>query len=94
MISFESFDIEPAMIRTLISLDEEDKRWLDRRAKEEGVTMTELVRKAVRQYREAKERGSFEPSLEQLLERTSGLLRGGDGLAEQTRLRDEWAPEG
>ena len=29
------------MIRTLISLSEEDKQWLDRRAQEEGTTMTE-----------------------------------------------------
>ncbi|HTQ79202.1 MAG TPA: ribbon-helix-helix protein, CopG family, partial [Thermoanaerobaculia bacterium] len=40
------------MIRTIISLDPEDKLWLDRKAEEENVTMTELVRQAIRRYRE------------------------------------------
>lgn len=78
------------MIRTLISLDEEDKQWLDRKAKEEGLTMTELVRIAVRRYREQCERGAAEPTLEQLLRQTSGLWQGGDGLAAQIRAREEW----
>ena len=91
MISIAVNDIEPAMIRTLISLDEEDKQWLDRRAQEEGMTMTELVRIAVRRYREQCERGTAaEPTLEQLLRQTSGLWREGDGLAAQIRAREEW----
>lgn len=78
------------MIRTLISLDEEDKQWLDRRAKEEGKTMAEVVRTAVRRYREQCESGSGELPLEQLLRRTSGLWQGGDGLEYQRSLREEW----
>lgn len=93
MISFAVNDIEPAMIRTLISLSEEDKQWLDRRAQEEGRTMTELVRIAVRQYRKQCEQQGGEPSLDQLLEQTSGLWRGGDGLAAQLQARDEWEEE-
>lgn len=78
------------MIRTLISLEDEDKRWLDRRAKEEGATMAQVVRTAVRRYREQCEREAGEPSLEELLQRTSGLWKGGDGLEAQLRLRGEW----
>jgi hypothetical protein len=79
------------MIRTLISLDEEDKQWLDRRAKEEGMTMTEIVRRAVRQYRQQSEqRTAGEPTMDQLLRQTSGLWQGGDGLAAQERAREEW----
>jgi len=81
------------MIRTLISLDEEDKQWLDWRAQEEGTTMTDLVRTAVKQYREKNERQSGEPSLEQLLAQTSGLWQEGDGLAAQIRAREEWGEE-
>jgi hypothetical protein len=77
------------MIRTLISLEDEEKRWLDRRAKEEGVTMTEIVRKAVKRYRQ--ECGSQKLSYQRLLEQTAGLLSSGeDGLAVQGRLRSEW----
>jgi hypothetical protein len=79
------------MIRTLISLEDEDKQWLDRRAKEEGLTMTQLVRSAVKQYREQCEAAAGKTSLEQLLRRTAGIWPGGDGLAYQREVRGEWA---
>jgi hypothetical protein len=79
------------MIRTIISLDPEDKLWLDRKAEEENVTMTELVRQAIRRYRE--EREAATPSLDRLLEETSGLWRREDGLEYQRRLRQEWEEE-
>lgn len=81
------------MIRTLISLEDEDKRWLDRRAEEEKTTMAQVVRTAVKRYREQCEREPGEPSLEELLRRTSGLWKGGDGLEAQLRLRGEWEEE-
>jgi predicted nucleic acid-binding protein len=37
------------MVRTVVSLDERDKKWLDRKAREKGVTMTTLVRQAIRE---------------------------------------------
>jgi hypothetical protein len=79
------------MIRTLISLDPEDKLWLDRKAEEEKVSMTQLVRNAIRRYREDCE--AAHPTLDRLLEETSGLLQGEDGLAIQLRLREEWDGE-
>lgn len=81
------------MIRTLISLDDEDKQWLDRKAKEEGMTMAQLVRIAVRRYREQSDREASQPALEELLQQTSGLWKGGDGLEVQARLRGEWEEE-
>lgn len=75
------------MVRTVISLDEDDKAWLDERARQEGVPMTELLRRAVRLLRSTPE---GEPTTEELLEQTRGLWRGGDGLDHQERLRDEW----
>ena len=81
------------MIRTLISLEDEDKRWLDRRAEEERTTMAQVVRTAVKRYRDQCEREAGEPSLEELLRRTSGLRKGGDGLEAQLRLRGEWEEE-
>jgi Ribbon-helix-helix protein, copG family len=79
------------MIRTIISLDPGDKHWLDRRAEEENVTMTQLVRRAIRRYREECE--AEVPSLERLLEATAGLWKEGDGLDYQLRLRAEWDEE-
>ncbi len=77
------------MPRTIISLSAEDKAWLDLRAKEERVPMTELVRRAVREYRQRFGDGAPRP-LEELLERTRGGWKHGDGLRYQNTARDEW----
>lgn len=76
------------MKRTVVSLDPEDKEWLDQRAADEGVPMTELVRRAVRLLRERTE--GDEPSFSELLAETAGTWRHGDGLDYQRALRDEW----
>lgn len=79
------------MIRTIISLDPEDKLWLDRKAEEENVTMTELVRQAIRRYRAEHE--TTTPPLDRLLAETSGLWPKEDGLAYQQRMRQDWEEE-
>lgn len=76
------------MIRTVISLDEDDKRWLDSESARRGVTMTQMVRDAIRHMRAAP--ASSATSFDLLLEGTRGLWRQGDGLGWQDRLRDEW----
>lgn len=74
------------MIRTVVSLDEDDKRWLDETAAQQGVPMTELVRRAVRRYRESE----VSPSFEELLDAARGTWAAGDGLDWQRKLREEW----
>ena len=76
------------MVRTVISLDENDKRWLDRKAAQEGVPMTEIIRRAVRLLRGQSPAECL--SLEELLEVTHGLWKRGDGLDFQRELRREW----
>lgn len=76
------------MVRTLISLEDKDKRWLDRTAAAEGVPMTELIRRAVRLLREQSR--IERPRLDDLLDRTSGSWTVGDGLKYQRKLRREW----
>ena len=76
------------MIRTVISLEREDKVWLDRKTKERQISMAELVREAVHQYRVESEKDP--ESLELLLDKTSGIWKGEDGLAYQRRLREQW----
>lgn len=77
------------MVRTIVTLDPEDKEWLDRRARAESVSMAQLIRQAVRRYRRETEAG--EPDFDALLRKTSGLWTKGDGLDWQRRIRDEWA---
>ncbi len=76
------------MTRTIISLDPDDKAWLNRKAKQERTPMTELVRRAIRQFR--KHSGPETAELDRLLRETAGLWKQGDGLAYQNRLRRGW----
>lgn len=39
------------MVRTVIRIDADDKAWLDREAKREGVPMTRLVQRAIARLR-------------------------------------------
>ncbi len=73
------------MTKTVVALDNDIKQWIDLKAAQEGVPMTELVRRALRQYRELEE-----TSVDRLLSETSGIWTGGDGLEYQQRVRDEW----
>lgn len=77
------------MQRTLISLDSDDKAWLDHEARARNVPMTELVRQAVHLFRmraQSEERGDLQAALRQ----TAGIWSNDDGLVWQTRLRGEW----
>ncbi len=77
------------MVRTIVSIEEDDKTWLDLKAAEEKISRAELIRQAVRFYRQASETQAR--SFRRLLEDTSGIWKGGeDGLAYQLRVRDEW----
>ena len=76
------------MIRIVISLDEEIKGWLDRQAREESVSTAQVIRTAVRKYRD--EKTVETPSVNDLLGQTSGIWKAGDGMAYQRRLRKEW----
>lgn len=76
------------MVRTVVSLEDDDKRWLDERAEKEGVPMTELIRRAVRLLRQHTRRDR--PGLDELLDRTAGMWNQGDGLKYQEKIRREW----
>jgi Arc/MetJ-type ribon-helix-helix transcriptional regulator len=73
------------MVRTIISLDEELKAWVDEKSRREKISMTELVKRGLRMLREAEEH-----KLEELLEGTSGIWPNGDGLEYQIKERDGW----
>jgi hypothetical protein len=73
------------MVRIVTSLEDDDKSWLERRALKEGVPVTELIRRAVRLLRQKSRMESSE--LDELLGRTAGTWRHGDGLAYQLRIR-------
>lgn len=76
-------------MRTLIDLPEDDMRWLDRKAVEEGKSRAAVVREAVSAFRsEAGKQG---------IERYFGIWKDrksvGDGVEFQRRLRAGWSRE-
>ena len=77
------------MIRTIISMDPDDKAWLDRKAKLEKAPMARLIRRAIRKLREESE--ATPSRFDSLLTETAGMCRNRDGLSIQRSLRDEWS---
>ena len=73
------------MSRTIISLEDTEKLWLDEEAKRTGQPMTEIVRIAIRFLRTDRER-----AVQNLLAETSGTWTEGDGLEYQKCMRSEW----
>uniref|UniRef100_E6QQG5 CopG family transcriptional regulator n=1 Tax=mine drainage metagenome TaxID=410659 RepID=E6QQG5_9ZZZZ len=76
------------MIRTVISLDDSDKCWLDQQAALLHIPMTEVVRQAVQAMRVARQHNGDD--FQALLASTAGIWCHGDGLAWQQSVRDEW----
>ncbi len=73
------------MTRTIISLEDDDKKWLDEEARRSGLPKSAIVRLSIRYMRLDREK-----SFENLLHQTSGTWKEGDGLAYQESLRSEW----
>ncbi len=73
------------MVRTIISLEEPDKKWLDGKASRLGLPTAELVRRFVIRMRQEED-----SAYEKILQQTSGIWQEGDGLEYQNRVRDEW----
>src|SRR5271154_1835946 len=73
------------MTRTIISLENDDKQWLDEESHRSGLPKSAIVRLSIRYMRLDREK-----SFENLLNQTSGTWKEGDGLAYQERLRSEW----
>ncbi|MFN9774100.1 MAG: hypothetical protein ACK54X_15950 [Burkholderiales bacterium] len=80
--------------RTLVSLPDDDKQWLDTEAAARGRPMTHLVQDAVAEYR-VRSKSRRGETLDELLCATAGLfarraVRAVDGATQQRGLRAEW----
>jgi hypothetical protein len=72
--------------RTIITLSEEEKRWLEGYSQAHRVSLAEAVRQAVCMLRKS----STKESYLKLVDGTRGVWKGEDGLKYQTRIRSEW----
>lgn len=82
------------MVRTIVSLDAELKRWLDCTARKAGVPTSRLIAEAVAEYR--KRRPDSRTERDKLLEATFGLWKGPrrDSVALVRKWRSEWDHRG
>lgn len=78
------------LIRSSIRLEQECREWLAEQAQREHVPRAEVVRRALRLYRERVESAARQSFVE-LAWQTNGLRHRENGLTVQQRLRDEWA---
>ena len=72
--------------RTIITISEEDKRWLESYSKLHRVSMAEAIRQGIRKLKEAE----LSENYRTLVQVTKGLWKKGDGLKYQKRIRAEW----
>lgn len=72
--------------RTIITVSDKDKAWLEGFSKARGISMAEAIRRGIAQLKEREEKNTYLT----LVEETSGIWKKGDGLAYQEKLRSEW----
>lgn len=72
--------------RTIITLSEEDKIWLESYSKALNISVAEAIRQGIGRLREAK----MQEGYERLVDDTRGLWKKGNGLKSQMDLRSEW----
>jgi hypothetical protein len=76
------------MIRTIISLTPDEKRWLEQRARLDNVSAAALIRNLIDRQRQESEQAAG-PG-DDLLARTSGIWHQDEGLEYQRKIRAEW----
>ena len=75
------------MVRTIVTIEDSDKRWLDRYSDKHGQSIAQTIRSAIREFqKKARESGYHEA-----LRKTAGLFKGKDDSVSFVRkLRREW----
>jgi len=77
------------MIRTVISLNPDEKHWLEVMARKKHMSMAALIRNAIASYR-LQDESRLPNSIDFLLSKTKGIWKHHDGLDYQMNIRDEW----
>ena len=72
--------------RTIITVSDEDKLWLDNYSRTFGISMAEAIRRGIERLKV--EEGKF--TYESIVRYTRGIWQKGNGLEYQKNLRNEW----
>ena len=75
------------MVRTLVTIEETDKRWLDRYSDRHKQSTAETIRLAIKEFQKKAKQSNYH----RVLEATSGLCKGTeDSVSFVRKLREEW----
>lgn len=75
------------MIRTLVSIEENDKRWLDKYSQKQGQSTAEIIRQAIKEFQQ-KMRAD---QRKRVLDKTFGILKDKeDSIKFVRKIREEW----
>ena len=72
--------------RTIITLSDKEKSWIESYSKTSGISMAEAIRQGITYLRQREEKRTYQT----LIQETRGLWDKGDGLAYQEKMRSEW----
>jgi hypothetical protein len=72
--------------RTIITIPEEDKRWLESYSSLHRVSVAEAIRQGIRRLKEAELYENYQA----LVQNTKGIWKKGDGMTYQKKMRAEW----
>lgn len=75
-----------ASTRTIITLPEADKHWLEAYSKVHKISVAEAIRQGIQTLKNSE----TEQTYRQLVMKTMGLWEKGDGLDYQEKIRSEW----
>ncbi len=73
-------------IRTIITISDEDKLWLESYSKAHNVSVAEAVRRGIFLLRKTRGKTTYKT----LIKETMGTWEKGDGLKYQEKIREEW----
>ncbi len=72
--------------RTIITLPEEDKKWLQSYSRAHDISLAEAVRQGVQKLRISEQQELYRC----LVDSTKGIWKKGNGLEYQENIRSEW----
>ena len=72
--------------RTIITISEQEKRWLAAYSGRHGVSLAEAIRRGITCLKSAE----GDETYCKLVQNTAGIWKKGDALAYQNKIRSEW----
>lgn len=72
--------------RTIITISEQEKRWLATYSGLHGVSLAEAIRRGIACLKSAEGDNTYC----KLVQNTTGIWKQGDGLTYQNKIRSEW----